>query len=301
MRNSIHGMFGLSGSLLDTSVRALTNEVGCLARKSIAQHGSEILFLSDNGVFAIGFFDQYNLRGVDVPLSEAIQTVIDHINADLAALSVGVYFNNRYFIAVPLDSAVGAGDATGNNSILVYNFLNQGWESVDFVDSGSWNVLNFHIGRAGERNDLYVVNDLGGVHKLESLDYDFDEVALVPGGSVEEIRVSSAFSTRQFDGDTLDRKRFVEVQVQAESAGQASDAAFSFQTEDQDEDTAIGSIAGALGESLSAFESTSIRVRTGGQRGQGAVVTVAPTFGRPKIKSVKVSATITNRSTTNQT
>ena len=298
-RNSIHGMFGLSGSLSDVSVRELTREIGCLARKSIAQHGSEILFLSDNGVYGVGFIDQYNLRGVDVPLSEAIQPVIDRINANLAALSVGIYFSNRYFLAVPLDSVAGAGDATGNNAIIVYNFLNQGWESVDSVADSRWNILNFHIGRAGERNDLYAVNTLGGVHKIDALDYDFDELALSPGEATEEIRVDSSFATRQFDGGTLDRKRFSEVQFQIEANSQSCDASFGFAVEDTDSESTIGSISSSLGGNLSLDESVSLRIRTGGQRGQGAIVTIYPESGRPKVKSVAVLAIGTNNSTTN--
>lgn len=300
-RNSIHGMFGLSGSLADVSVRELTREIGCLARKSLAQHGSEILFLSDNGVYGIGFIDQYNLRGVDVPLSEPIQPVIDRINADLAAQSVGVYFANRYFIAVPLDSSVGAGDATGNNAILVYNFLNQGWESVDSVADSRWNILNFHIGRAGERNDLYAVNTLGGVHKIDALDYDFDEIAVDPGGSLEEFRVASLLETRQFDAQSLDRKRYTEVQVQVESNTQGCDADFGFIVEDSDVETALGSISSQLGTALDALESASLRIRTGGQRGQGASVTISPQSGRPKIKSLKISGCLVNQSTTSLT
>lgn len=298
-RNSIHGMFGLSGSLADVSVRELTREIGCLARKSIVQHGPEILFLSDDGVYGVGFIDQYNLRGIDVALSDAIQPVIDRINSDLAADSVGIYFSNRYFLAVPLDSVAGANDATGNNSILVYNFLNRGWESIDSVADSRWSILNFHIGRAGERNDLYAVNDIGGLHKLDSLDYDFDDLALSPGGATEQLRVASQLETRQFDGETLDRKRFVEVHAQIEASGQSCDAAFGFVVEDSDAESVIGSVAASLGDSLGAGEGVSLRIRTGGQRGQGAAVTVSPSIGRPKVKSLAVMAATTNNSTTN--
>ena len=300
MRNSLHGIFGLSGSLADTQVRELTREIGCLARKSVAQHGPDTLFLSDNGVYAVSFVDQYNLRGVDVPLSEAIQPVIDRINADLAGDSVGVFFSNRYFLAVPLDSVAGAGDATGNNAILVFNFLNQGWESVDSVDDSRWNIINFHIGRSGDRNDLYAVNDLGGVHKIDALDSDLDDLALDPGGSVEQVRVSSLLSTRQYDAQTLERKRFTGIQVQAEASTQSCDAILALAVEDADSAVTVGTIESVLGELLAPNEGASLRARTGGQRGHGAILSITPTAGRPKIKSANVEATLTNRSVTNQ-
>jgi hypothetical protein len=297
-RNSLHLISGLSGSLSDCTVNELTREIGCLARKSIAQHGAEILFLSDNGVYQVTFLDRYNLRGVDVPLSESIQPVIDRINPDLAGESVGIFFANRYYIAVPLDSSVGAGDATGNNAILVYNFLNQGWESVDSVADSRWNVLNFHIARSGARNDLYAVNSLGGVHRLDAVDYDFDELALEPGGETELIPVESELQTRQYDGESLERKSFKSLQVQLGNSGLNSEADFTFTVEDIDESVTIGSISTLLGEVLAPDEDASLRARIGGLRGQGGIVTITPQTGRPRIKSVLVTATGAFGSTT---
>lgn len=297
-RNSLHLVTGISGSLADCDVNELTREIGCLARKSIAQHGNQIMFLSDDGVYSVTFLDRYNLRGVDLPLSDAIQPVIDRINPSLAADAVGVYFANRYYIAVPLDSEAGADDATGNNSILVYNFLNQGWESVDFVASPDWRILNFHIGRSGERNDLYAVNDLGGVHLLDATDYDFDELALTPGQNLQLVAVESALVTRQYDGDTLERKRFREVQVQFGNSGLNSDAEIVLECEDIDGSVSIGSISTLLGEVLSPNEDASVRARVGGLRGQAATITITPVTGRPRIKSVKIDGSIAFRSTT---
>lgn len=297
-RNSIHGIFGVSGSLADISAKELTREIGLLARKSLAQYASQVLFLSDNGVYSLGFFDQYNLRPVGLPLSEPIQPYIDRINPNLAAESVGVYFSNRYYLAVPLDSARGANDATGNNSVLVYNFLNEGWESVDSVSDGRWNVLNFHIARAGERNDLYAVDGLGGVHKLDAVDRDSDFLTLAPGDDPSYFPVQSRLQTREYDGQTLERKRFIEVQAMVESAGQAIDADFSFTTEDPDSTTDLSSISTELGAPLTGSSTASLRKRVGGFRGQGGTVTITPTAGRPKVKSVKVTASVTNKATT---
>lgn len=299
-RNSIHGIFGVSGSLSDTQVRELTREIGLLARGSLAMHGAQIMFLSDNGVYQIGFFDQYNLRGVEVPLSEPIQPYIDRINPDLAGESVGIYFANRYYLAVPLDSTPGAGDATGNNKVLVYNFLNEGWESVDSVSDSRWSILNFHIARAGERNDLYVVDSLGGVHRYDAIDRDSDYLTLSPGEDPSLFPVSAAMATREYDGETLERKRFIEVQTMIEAASQPIDAEFHFATEDPDSQVELTTLSAELSGPLAGNGSASSRKRVGGYRGQGATVTIVPTAGRPKVKSVKVTSSIANRSTTFQ-
>lgn len=299
-RNSIHAIDGVSGALTDTRTIELTREIGCLARKSIAQKGNVVLFLSDSGVYGLEFFNDYNLRGVDLPLSDPIQPYIDRINADLAADAVGIYFANRYWLAVPLDSSPGEGDATGNNSILVFNFLNQGWESVDFVDDFRWNILNFHIARAGERNDLYVVNDLGGVHQLDAADADSDSVAVSPGGDLETPVIDWRLETRQFDGETLDRKRFSEVQLQMESSDIPCDANVSVIFEDFDDTADLGLISDEadIDGPLAARENASIRKRIGGYRAQGAIVSVTRGSGRPKIKTIRLTGTQAMRSTT---
>lgn len=304
-RNSIHGIFGVSGSLADAQTRELTREIGLLARGSLAAHGAQIMFLSDNGVYQIGFIDQYNLRGVEVPMSEAIQPYIDRINPDLAADAVGIYFANRYYLAVPLDSAKGAGDATGNNKVLVYNFLNRdqnsplgGWESVDSVSDSRWSILNFHIARAGERNDLYVVDSLGGVHRYDAMDRDSDYLTLAPSEDPSYFPVQAALQTREYDGETLERKRFIEVQTQIEASSQPVDAEFFFATEDPDSTVDLGTLSAELGEPVVGNGSASSRKRVGGYRGHGGTVTITPTAGRPKIKSVKVTASVTNKATT---
>lgn len=104
--------------------------------------------------------DQLNLRGNDVPLSEPINANIELINKELSAKATAVYFDNRYYIALPIDVITGvstnqtffsekdaleyidpstgksnsfdASDSTkntvqkttavGNNAIFIYNF-----------------------------------------------------------------------------------------------------------------------------------------------------------------------------------
>ncbi len=101
-RNSIH-LVANTTTLQGASTKLLTNEVGCVARQSIQQVGNQVIFLSDNGVYSTQFFDEYNLRGTETPLSEPINTTIQRINKTYWENSVAVYFDNRYFIAVPLD------------------------------------------------------------------------------------------------------------------------------------------------------------------------------------------------------
>jgi hypothetical protein len=88
------------------------------------------------------------------------------------------------------------------------------------------------------------------------------------------------------------------LQVQLGNSGLNSEADFSFTCEDIDSTVTVGSISALLGEVLPPDEDASLRARIGGLRGQGGIVTVTPQTGRPRIKSVLVTATGAFGSTT---
>ena len=111
-RNSIH-LVTSSADVTQSTVQLLTNEIGCLARRSVVQVANNILFLSDNGIYGANFEILYNLRGNGVPLSDSIQATINRLNKAYLQNAVAAYFDNRYYLAVPLD------DSQVNNAILV--------------------------------------------------------------------------------------------------------------------------------------------------------------------------------------
>lgn len=110
-------------------VRSLATDIGCSAKKSVVQAGGGVFFLSDNGVYFLqpqpASTDSMKLLTMSDPISSPIDDVIQRINRDYAYRAVATYWNNRYYLAVPLD------DSTVNNSVLVYNFILKAWESVD--------------------------------------------------------------------------------------------------------------------------------------------------------------------------
>jgi hypothetical protein len=297
MRHSIHLIKGISGSLLDTSVNLITKEVGCVSRKSIVQIGNQVLFLSDNGVYAAAFGDLYNLRGVGVPLSEPINATIGQINRNYAQNAVAAYYNNRYYIAVPLGTSV------KNNTILVYNLLNQGWESVDTINSTGWDVQDMIVGDIGGLSKLYVVGSSGSVHIIDSRDDATDRLSLYAGVSASNYTIPSYVTTRQYTMGTIDRKKFSSYEIHVESsASEASNASISFETENLDSTEALTSIYALLDNAnLPVGEDASLRGRIGNKRGYGAQLTLTPTVGRPKLRAVNLNAALTNLGVTQAT
>jgi len=288
-RNTIHLVRGVSGALESTTVQEVTREVGCLARRSVVQVGNQILFLSDNGVYAMTFEDLYNLRGATIPLSEPINPLIKRINKDYAKNCVAIYHDNRYYIAVPLDKS------TENNAILVYNFLNQGWESLDTVDAPGWNIRNLIRAGAGSLNKLYAVNSFGGIHILEDRVDNNDRLITQIGQAATTYQIQSYMTTRQYTAGTMDRKRYNSFELQAESSeSNDSDIDISFESENPDSLNPLDSLSDLLVGNLKSGEDASVRGRIGNIRGYGGQFTLTPTLGRPKIRAVKVTSQLTD-------
>jgi hypothetical protein len=292
-RNSIHLVTNTT-SLQGASTRLLTNEVGCVARQSIEQVGNQVIFLSDNGVYSTQFFDEYNLRGTETPLSEPINVTIERINKAYWQNSVGVYFDNRYFLAVPLDTS------TKNNAIIIYNFLNKQWESIDQVNDSDFNISNLLVVGDGTERGVYAVNDIGGVQKLNERVDGVDRVITQVGGAETNIDVNGSLTTRQYTLQSLDRKRWKSFEMHIESSASASsDFTLSGETENPDSALTLGRLSDAKynGASLDPAEDVSIRGRIGNNRGYGIQFTINNTTGRPKIRAIKVQGSTAFRST----
>ena len=290
-RNSIH-IVANTTNLQSASTQVLTDEVGCVARQSIEQVGNQVIFLSDNGVYGTQFLDEYNLRGTETPLSEPINETIDRINKNAQENAVAVYFDNRYYIAVPLDSS------SNNNAILVYNFLNKQWESIDTVNENNYHVTNLLITGDGDKRGVYAVNDIGGVHRLDQRTDGVDRVMTQIGGTEQSIQIPGALTTRQYTLGTLDRKRWKEFDFHIQSSDtNTSDLNIDFETENPDDTGSIGTLADFNDEALAAGEDVSIRGRIGNRRGYGIQFTFNNTVGRPIIRATEVQGATTMRST----
>ena len=291
-RNSIHLISGVGADLGNAVVREITREVGCCARKSIAQVGSKIMFLSDNGVYGIEFDQLYNLRGVSVPLSEAINPTINAIDPLYIDNAVGIYHDNRYYLAVTPKGS------TQNNMMLVYNFLNEGWESIDYINQPGWNIKNFIRAGAGGLNNLYAINELGGIHLIDSGTAAVDTLALAVGEGTAQYGISSFLTTRQYTFGTMDRKKFNSYELHVESSPEIqSDAIMSLETENLDGTEVYGNISSIIGAPIPSGEDESIRGRLGNKRAYGAQMSILPTSGRPKIRAIKLTGMLAFSST----
>jgi hypothetical protein len=192
---------------IDTPVSKLTlltDEVGCSARQTIATAGQFIYFLSDAGVYRLDSKLDLKLRGETKPLSDPIANQLETLNADLIEYSVGLYFDNRYFLAVPLANAT-----ENNNGVFIYNQLNEQWESQDIYGFG---VANFVVSNLNNRRRILITNRAGKLMLLDEVeagdqspDAEADVITPVPGRIV----------TRRYGMGTMSSKRFTRVLADA--------------------------------------------------------------------------------------
>jgi len=289
-RNSIH-IVANSLDLGSSASQLITNEVGCLARDSVQQIGNSMVFLSDNGVYGLDFIDLYNLRGQDVPLSASIEGTIKRINKAYASKAKSVYFDNRYYLAVPLDNS------TTNNALLIYNFLNKQWESIDSINDPDWEYSELTVAGEGDKRSVYAINRNGGVHQYESRIDDRDLYIVQVGGTVTDSQVLSSAITRMFNLNSLDRKKWNNFDLHIQSSeDNTSDADLEAITENIDDIIDLNSISDLNGSPLAIDEDVSLRGRFGNRRAYGLQFKLTTTKGRPRLRALKVAGATSFRS-----
>lgn len=114
---SVYVLNGLTGDLSGMALDSVTEDYGCAAPKSCVNTGADVWFLSERrGICSIYQTELNKIQGKDVPVSQRIKKLIDRINWKYAAGAVAAYYDNKYYLAVPLDDAVAAGPELVNGS-----------------------------------------------------------------------------------------------------------------------------------------------------------------------------------------
>ena len=205
-RNSIYiatigiGPDGVSIDPANSSLQLLTNEIGCSARRSIVTAGVYVFFLSDNGVYRLDNQFDLKLRGNTQPLSDPIDNLLEGINSTAVAASNAVYFNNRYYLAVPV------GESTTPNAVLCYNMLNQAWETKDTYE---FSVDRLLISTYGKQRRLFASNRYGTLFLLDEEESGMDDAPT--GGNAHQ--VVGTLTTRRYGFGSMNAKRLLRTKA----------------------------------------------------------------------------------------
>lgn len=284
-RKSVHQVELSNTTAAPVAIREITRAFGCVARKSIANCGDVILWLSDQGVTGVQMVDQLNVVPLNLPLSDRINDQIEAINWTYAGEARGIFWQNRYYLAVP------TGSSTRNNAVLVFNFLNRSadaplgeWESVDTFRS-EFNVQEFLVLDYNGQKRLHVTTSFGYVFLLEQLEND--EWAN-PSSALGSYPIIGKAYLRDFPLGTRERKRFSRAQLSTNLT--AADAySVDFVARNPDARVTI--------QSYTAPSTTDVHsnVRVPGVKGAAGTLEITTSAGRPEIRSVSLEATMTDR------
>jgi len=134
----------------DWIVSIISNNTGCVASGTAVQVSSDILFLSDNGIRSLVRSVSDDFSSVGVPISEIVKDVIQTINTDSIKISTAIYYDNRYFLAVP------TGSNNTNDTLIVYNTVLGAFEGTWSPRIMQFTLTNFN--QAGTRAMFKKVN-----------------------------------------------------------------------------------------------------------------------------------------------
>ena len=290
-----------------SATTVVTTEVGCLARRSIVAAGQFVFFLSANGVHMLTPQLDLKLIGNTLPLSEPIADFFESVNYDAVQGSVATYFSNRFYIAMP------TGSAARNDKILVYNTLNQAWESIDYYPTGLFAdnlILSAYI---NQRRLMIITNfagstQFGGVFLSEEqvqgdeFNY-FDATPILPfnlfpastqitestliASAQNFVHIPASIRTREYTFGGTAEKRYSRGEFQFNNV-QNDFVRIDTNTHDPDVSETV------LEYSFSGTTDGTLRPRIAA-RGASIDCTISFIVGRPSLKSAAVYAIAANR------
>jgi hypothetical protein len=134
----------VEGSLSDVTVTEVTRQVGVVGINSVTSIGPDLAYVSNRNINLLTLTSTNNsLQHKTLPLSTKIRKIIDRVNWDVGyKISLG-YWNNRLYVALPLDNS------TVCNAVVVYNFITDRWYGEwNFSDSlnmciQGWQVVDY--------------------------------------------------------------------------------------------------------------------------------------------------------------
>lgn len=264
---------GVSVDVKQSTLQLLTSEVGCSARMTVATAGNYIYFLADQGVYRLDNSQiDLALRGNTLPLSEPIADLFATINPAAVSTANAVYFGNRYYLAVA------TGIATTPNTLIIYNQLNEAWESVDTNLPALDRLV---VSDYGTTRRLFAASNSGAIFLLEEYDSSNDDT----GSGTAQATVNGVITTRRYFYGQLSKKRLGNVAVSAYLPAKSSVSVFAITT-DPDKTTSVALVSNT-GDNNDFTIRAPIR-----SPGTYLDLTITTSAGRPTIRAVTADAAL---------
>jgi hypothetical protein len=209
------------------TVQVVTDRIGTVAGRSVSFVNKDVFFLAADGIRTLSRSVADDFTTVGLPVSEPVKDVIARINKNYYSTINATFHNNRYLLALPLDSA------TAPNNLLVYNALFNAFEGLHTIPATRMVETNFssgfnvngvklaigdNSGRVGHSFDYkdeeedadsdYQDHGSDYTSRVVSKSYDFDDRLSLKYGSHYELEFFDSTSTADIsmrrDTDTND-------------------------------------------------------------------------------------------------
>ena len=148
------------------SIQILSDTIGCVARRSVAQVNSDVVFYAADGLRSVQRSLSDDFSVVALPFSEPVKDIIQLVNRSQYSKINAVFHNGRYYIALPLGA-----DANVTKT-LVFNSIFNAFEGLWTMTPARMVETNYAAD--GVRLALVTTNSRVGVH-MDHKDNDEDE------------------------------------------------------------------------------------------------------------------------------
>jgi len=196
------------------TVQPMSTFIGLIAPRAVASLGNDQWFLSSNPIAVRSLvrseFDKILFNDV----SQQIRDVFDGsgdltINVNQVQKSAAIFFNDKFMLAIP------TGTSTINNTVLVFDFLTNGWYYIDGWYPAAWEVFD---------EKLYFADASDGTVK-QAFTSTFGDFGLGPHANLTTASsptVATCFEyvTRDLDFDNPENCKYLDaIEVDFEPTG----------------------------------------------------------------------------------
>lgn len=166
-----------ANGLTNAVIRKISDRIGTVSHKSVAQVGNDAFFLARDGVRTVARVIHDGMASTTEPISLPIQDLIERINWEYAGTSTACYRERKYVLAVPLDIA------TTPNTVLVYDTSTNGWSYWTGIEPAEWIYTNFtepvlsYADSSGFIAELRDYIDIANIDRADYIDF-LDDVGV---------------------------------------------------------------------------------------------------------------------------
>lgn len=186
--NSIYQLyFNSSGTFV---VERISSSYGAVCHGAIASVENDCYFLTEKGVYVLGNEPNYYASIRTNELSSRVKPLLQRINPAYYERCRAYYYDDRYFLTVPLDSA------TTCNTVIVYDRRFYAWAYWTGINAESFLAFK---DKDGDGKVHFYFTDYASANLMEFTPYSYND----NGNPIE-----AAFVTRAFEGKMVDREKY---------------------------------------------------------------------------------------------